>query len=255
MNLYSIFWTLLRAKISSFLSRREMSLKSIDNKSSVMPRCNMFNLGWMSKVSPKEFSSRCSRINRLEVIKCNKCCKDRLESCKPSMESNKCLNRFLLRFKFCSNNHRTTRRWCINSNPKCTLFNKMLGRLIRLKAVEIHPQVLTPVQVSEFLVPNIFVQMRMTMLRIMLRPKKVWWSLAKGEFKVARVWTIRQLISRKCGKITCITNDLTSLMIFQVCLYFTPSLFIRHNLRFNKTFVNLIFSFNYFTYDYTFSRL
>jgi len=173
MNLYSIFWTLLRAKISSFLSRREMSLKSIDNKSSVMPRCNMFNLGWMSKVSPKEFSSRCSRINRLEVIKCNKCCKDRLESCKPSMESNKCLNRFLLRFKFCSNNHRTTRRWCINSNPKCTLFNKMLGRLIRLKAVEIHPQVLTPVQ------------MRMTMLRIMLKPKKVLWSLVKGEFKVA----------------------------------------------------------------------
>ena len=49
----------------------------------------------------------------------------------------------------------------------------MLGKLIRLMAVEIHPQVLTPVQVSEFLVPNIFVQMRMTMLRIMLRPKKV----------------------------------------------------------------------------------
>ena len=187
-----------------------MSLRSIDNKSSVMLRCNMFNQGWMFKVNPKEFSSRCSRINRLEVIKCNKCCKDRLESCKPSMESNKCLSRSLLKFKFCSNNHRTTRRWCINSSPRCTLCNKMLGKPIRLKAVEIHPLVLTPVQVSEFLVPNIFVQMRMTMLRIMLRPKKVWWSLAKGEFKVTKVWTTRQQISRKCGKKTCTTNDLIS---------------------------------------------
>ena len=253
MSRYSLFWTLLKAKISKFLSKKEMSLKSIDSKSSVMPRCNMFNQGWTFKASLREFNSQCSRINRLEEIKCNKCCKDRLESCKLSMEFNKCLSRFLLRFRFCSNNHRTTRRWCISSSPKCTLCNKMLGRLIRLlKAVEIHPQVLTPVQVSEFLVPNIFVQMRMTMLRIMLRPKRGWWSLAKGEFKVARVWTTRQLISRKCGKTTCITNDLTSLMIFQVCLSFTSSLFIRHNLLFNKTFVNLIYCLYYFSADYTF---
>jgi hypothetical protein len=175
-----------------------MSLKSIDSKSYVMHRCNMYNQGWTFKVSLKEFSSRCNRINKLVVIKCNKCCRDRLESCKPSMEFSKCLNRFLLRFRFCSNNHRTTRRSCINSSLKCTLCNKMLGRLILLKAVEIHPQVLTPVQ------------MRMTMLRIMLRPKKVWWLLVKGGFKVARVWTTRQLISRKCGRTTCITNDLTS---------------------------------------------
>ena len=210
MSRYSLFWTLLKAKISKFLSRREMSLKSTDNKSCAMPRCNMFNQGWTFKVNHKEFSSRCSRISRLEVIKCNKCCKVRLESCKLSMGFNKCLNRFLLRFRFCSNNHRTIHRWCINSSPKCTLCNKMLGKLIRLMAVEIHPQVLTPVQVSEFLVPNIFVQMRMTMLRIMLRPKKVWWSLAKGEFKVTKVWTTRQQISRKCGKKTCTTNDLIS---------------------------------------------
>ena len=232
MSHYSLFWTPHKAKISKFRSRKEMSLKSIDSKSYVMPRCNMFNQEWTFKVSLKEFSSRCNRINKLEAIKCNKCCRDRLESCKPSMESSKCLNRFLLRFRFCSSNHRITRRSCINSSLKCTLCNKMLGRLILLKAVEIHPQVLTPVQVSEFLVPNIFVQMRMTMLRIMLRPKKVWWSLVKGGFKEARVWTTRQLISRKCGRTTCITNDLTSLMIFQVCLYFTPSLFIRHNFTF-----------------------
>ena len=233
-NLCFSSFKLQLAKASSYLKPKEMSLKTTGSRNCGMPS-GKSNLGLAYKVSHKElFSNRYSKTNKLEASKCSRCCRDRLESCKLSMASSRCLSKCRLRFKFYSNSNRITHSSCINNSSRCTLYNQMLGRTILLMAEEIHPQALTPVQVSEFLLPNIFVQMKTTMLKTNQELKKEWWCLAREACKVEKAWTTRQLTSPRCGRTACITNDV--IPFFMISLHRVSYwALIQFSLKFNVT--------------------